>query len=100
MDQSDNELWPNQPLQAAAGVQPVASDIPVSAVGRGASAFTGVMDNTDDFFKGMRLWSAEFARAWWMTIRQKLGSQPPLPNGRPEWPPVKAGGRRRVCGPR
>jgi alkaline phosphatase len=28
-----------------------ASDIPVSAFGRGASAFTGVMDNTDVFFK-------------------------------------------------
>ena len=54
MDQADNELWPKQPLQAAAGVQPVASDIPVSAMGRGASAFTGVMDNTDVFFKGMQ----------------------------------------------
>jgi alkaline phosphatase len=28
-----------------------ASDVPVSAFGRGASAFTGVMDNTDLFFK-------------------------------------------------
>jgi alkaline phosphatase len=28
-----------------------ASDIPISAFGRGASAFTGVMDNTDVFFK-------------------------------------------------
>jgi alkaline phosphatase len=28
-----------------------ASDVPVSAFGRGASAFTGVMDNTDIFFK-------------------------------------------------
>ncbi len=27
------------------------SDIPVSAFGRGASLFTGVMDNTDVFFK-------------------------------------------------
>lgn len=31
-----------------------ASDIPVSAFGRGASAFTGVMDNTDVFFKAMQ----------------------------------------------
>ena len=27
-----------------------ASDIPLSAIGRGASRFTGVMDNTDVFF--------------------------------------------------
>jgi len=31
-----------------------ASDIPVSAYGRGASLFTGVMDNTDVFFKIMQ----------------------------------------------
>lgn len=31
-----------------------ASDIPVSAGGRGASLFTGVMDNTDVFFKAMQ----------------------------------------------
>ncbi len=31
-----------------------ASDIPVSAQGRGASQFTGVMDNTDVFFKAMQ----------------------------------------------
>jgi alkaline phosphatase len=31
-----------------------ASDIPVSAYGRGAAAFTGVMDNTDVFFKAMQ----------------------------------------------
>jgi alkaline phosphatase len=31
-----------------------ASDIPVSAYGRGAYLFTGVMDNTDVFFKAMR----------------------------------------------
>ena len=30
-----------------------ASDIPVSAFGRGAYLFTGVMDNTDVFFKAM-----------------------------------------------
>ncbi len=30
------------------------SDIPVSAYGRGAGAFTGVMDNTDVFFKAMQ----------------------------------------------
>jgi alkaline phosphatase len=30
-----------------------ASDIPVSAFGRGANLFTGVMDNTDVFFKAM-----------------------------------------------
>ena len=28
-----------------------ATDIPLSAFGRGASLFTGVMDNTDVFFK-------------------------------------------------
>ncbi len=32
-----------------------ASDIPVSAFGRGASLFTGVMDNTDVFFKAMQV---------------------------------------------
>ena len=31
-----------------------ASDIPISAYGRGASQFTGVMDNTDVFFKAMQ----------------------------------------------
>jgi alkaline phosphatase len=31
-----------------------ASDIPVSAFGRGAAAFTGVMDNTDVFFRAMQ----------------------------------------------
>jgi alkaline phosphatase len=31
-----------------------ASDIPVSAQGRGAAQFTGVMDNTDVFFKAMQ----------------------------------------------
>lgn len=31
-----------------------ASDIPISAGGRGAAAFTGVMDNTDVFFKAMQ----------------------------------------------
>lgn len=31
-----------------------ASDIPVSAGGRGSSLFTGVMDNTDVFFKAMQ----------------------------------------------
>jgi alkaline phosphatase len=31
-----------------------ASDVPVSAQGRGASQFTGVMDNTDVFFKAMQ----------------------------------------------
>lgn len=31
-----------------------ASDIPVSAQGRGASQFTGVMDNTDVFFRAMQ----------------------------------------------
>ncbi len=31
-----------------------ASDIPVSAEGRGAKLFTGVMDNTDVFFKAMQ----------------------------------------------
>jgi alkaline phosphatase len=32
-----------------------ASDIPLSAMGRNAAAFTGVMDNTDVFFKVMRV---------------------------------------------
>jgi alkaline phosphatase len=31
-----------------------ASDIPLSAFGAGASSFTGVMDNTDVFFKAMQ----------------------------------------------
>lgn len=31
-----------------------ASDVPISAYGRGASQFTGVMDNTDVFFKAMQ----------------------------------------------
>lgn len=31
-----------------------ASDIPISAYGRGAAQFTGVMDNTDVFFKAMQ----------------------------------------------
>ena len=31
-----------------------AGDIPISAIGRGASAFTGYMDNTDVFFKAMQ----------------------------------------------
>ena len=31
-----------------------ASDIPLSAFGLGASLFTGVMDNTDVFFKAMQ----------------------------------------------
>jgi alkaline phosphatase len=31
-----------------------AGDIPVSALGRGAKLFTGVMDNTDVFFKAMQ----------------------------------------------
>jgi alkaline phosphatase len=31
-----------------------ASDIPLSAMGRGASLFTGVMDNTDVFFRAMQ----------------------------------------------
>ena len=31
-----------------------ASDVPVSATGRGSAAFTGVMDNTDLFFKAMQ----------------------------------------------
>jgi alkaline phosphatase len=31
-----------------------ASDVPVSAQGRGAAAFTGVMDNTEVFFKAMQ----------------------------------------------
>jgi alkaline phosphatase len=31
-----------------------ASDIPLSAIGRGASLFTGVMDNTEVFFKAMQ----------------------------------------------
>jgi len=30
---------------------PIATDIPLSAYGRGASLFSGVMDNTDVFFK-------------------------------------------------
>ena len=29
-------------------------DVPVSALGRGAKFFTGVMDNTDVFFKAMQ----------------------------------------------
>ncbi|HUR56624.1 MAG TPA: hypothetical protein VM029_02870, partial [Opitutaceae bacterium] len=32
-----------------------ASDIVLSAVGRGSALFTGVMDNTDVFFKVMRV---------------------------------------------
>ena len=31
-----------------------ATDIPLSALGRGASLFTGVMDNTEVFFKLMQ----------------------------------------------
>jgi alkaline phosphatase len=31
-----------------------AGDIPLSAVGRGSKAFTGVQDNTDVFFKIMQ----------------------------------------------
>ena len=31
-----------------------ASDIPLSAAGRGAAAFTGVQDNTEVFFKAMQ----------------------------------------------
>jgi alkaline phosphatase len=32
-----------------------ASDVPLSAMGRSAGLFTGVMDNTDVFFKTMRV---------------------------------------------
>jgi len=35
-----------------------ASDIPLSAMGRGAHLFSGVMDNTDIFFKIARLTAA------------------------------------------
>ena len=31
-----------------------ASDIPISAYGRGAAHFTGTMDNTDVFFRAMK----------------------------------------------
>jgi alkaline phosphatase len=43
--------------QPGAGVQSAvhtASDIPLSAGGRGAAAFTGVFDNTEAFFKAMQ----------------------------------------------
>ncbi len=43
--------------QPGTGVQSAvhtASDIPLSAGGRGAAAFTGVFDNTDAFFKAMQ----------------------------------------------
>jgi alkaline phosphatase len=36
-----------------------ASDIPLSAFGRGAHRFTGVMDNTEVFFKAMSAASKE-----------------------------------------
>ena len=39
------------PANAGTSAAHTASDIPVSAFGRGASMFTGVMDNTDVFFK-------------------------------------------------
>ena len=39
------------PANAGTSAAHTASDIPVSAFGRGASMFTGVMDNTDIFFK-------------------------------------------------
>jgi alkaline phosphatase len=42
-----------------------ASDIPVSAYGPGASQFTGVMDNTDVFFKAMQaIVAGEPRRSW------------------------------------
>ena len=42
------------PLNAGSSAVHTASDIPLSAFGRGESMFTGVMDNTDVFFKAMQ----------------------------------------------
>jgi alkaline phosphatase len=42
------------PLNSGSSAVHTAGDIPVSAQGRGASFFTGVMDNTDVFFKAMQ----------------------------------------------
>lgn len=41
------------PLSSASAVHS-GSDVPLSAIGRGASSFTGVQDNTDVFFKLMQ----------------------------------------------
>jgi alkaline phosphatase len=42
------------PLNSGSSAVHTAGDVPVSAQGRGASLFTGVMDNTDVFFKAMQ----------------------------------------------
>ncbi len=42
------------PLNAGTSAVHTGGDIPVSAQGRGAKFFTGVMDNTDVFFKAMQ----------------------------------------------
>jgi len=42
------------PLNSGSSAVHTASDIPVSAFGLGESMFTGVMDNTDVFFKAMQ----------------------------------------------
>ena len=46
--------WIFYSLAPAANAVHTASDIPLSAYGRGAVAFVGVQDNTDVFFKMMK----------------------------------------------
>jgi alkaline phosphatase len=43
------------PANSGTSAVHTAGDVPVSAQGRGASLFTGVMDNTDVFFKAMQV---------------------------------------------
>lgn len=50
---SEGNFWINGQVPGSSAAH-TASDIPVSAFGRGASQFTGVMDNTDVFFKAMQ----------------------------------------------
>jgi alkaline phosphatase len=56
-DQGGNLFLAGQVSQTNSGGSAVhtASDIPLSAFGRGATGFTGYMDNTDVFFRVMRL---------------------------------------------
>lgn len=55
-DQADGLLLTGamDPLNSGSSAVHTASDIPVSAFGVGDSMFTGVMDNTDVFFKAMQ----------------------------------------------
>ncbi len=52
-DQVGNQFIPGQIADAIA--THTASDVPLSAMGRNAAIFTGVMDNTDVFFKVMQV---------------------------------------------